>query len=418
LRHLGKNIAALFVLQVSVYAVPLITTPYLARTLGVANFGLLGVASAMVSYISLISDWGFAFTATRETARHAADPGALRKILWDTLLAKALLCGAALTVFLAVILLIPLPQWRGMVPLLLVYSLTPVTGIFGVGWFLQGMEKMVGYAAVSLIGRLAYVPLVFAFVHTQEDVLIVAVIQSGTSIVSVVASLVVASRKVPLMPIQLDVRAAWRQIREGFPVFLSTGGISLYTQSNIILVGTIAGPIQAGLYSGGEKIQRALQGLAGPVSAAVYPRINNLLVSNPNESHKLMRWTLIGQGGFTLCLSIAMFLSADIVTTVFLGNQYVNAIPVIRWLSAVPFLTGLSNALGVNMMFPFGMNEEMARITVASGVFNLATLSLLTYEKGAVGAAISIVMTEIFVTSAMAWTIYAKRKTVFQYDKN
>ena len=112
-----------------------------------------------------------------------------------------------------------------------------------------------------------------------------------------------------------------------------------------------------------------------------------------------------------------MFLSADMVTTVFLGNQYVNAVPVIRWLSAVPFLTGLSNSLGVNMMFPFGMNAEMARITVASGVFNLVMLTLLTYEMGAVGAAISIVMTEIFVTSAMAWTIYTKRKIAFQSDR-
>ena len=73
MHHLGKNIAALFVLQVSVYLIPLITTPYLARTLEVANFGLLGVASAIVSYVSMLSDWGFAFTATRETARHAGD---------------------------------------------------------------------------------------------------------------------------------------------------------------------------------------------------------------------------------------------------------------------------------------------------------------------------------------------------------
>ncbi|WGJ16623.1 flippase [Methylocapsa sp. D3K7] len=398
-------------MQASVYIVPLITTPYLARTLGVANFGLLGVASAIVSYVSLLSDWGFAFTATRETARHAGDPVALRKILWDTLLAKGMLCGVGLTIFLIVISIVP--QWRGIVPLLLIYALTPITGVFGVGWFLQGMEKMVGYATVSLIGRFTYVPLILLFVHSPQDVLIVAAIQSGTSVVSVIASLVVASRKVPLLPIHLDFRAALRQIKLGMPVFISTGGISLYTQSNIILVGTIAGPIQAGLYSGGEKIQRALQGLAGPISAAVYPRINNLLVSNPGEAHKLMRWTLIGQGGLTLCMSIAMFLSADIITTVFLGNQYANAVPVIRWLSAIPFLTGINNSLGVNMMFPFGMNAEVARITVASGVFNLVMLSLLTYEMGAVGAAISIVMTEIFVTLAEAWIIYAKRKVVF-----
>jgi len=409
---LVKNIVSLFILQASSYAVPLITTPYLARTLGVANFGVLGVASAIVSYISLVSDWGFGFTATRETARHAADPNALRKILWNTLLAKVLLCSAAVVVFWSIVLIIP--QWHDLLTLLIVYSFMPICGIFGVGWFLQGMEKMVVYAAVSLIGRLAYIPLVFIFVHSRDDIIIVALIQTGTAIVSVIASLVVASRFISLLPVHLDLWAALRQIKIGWPVFLSTSGISLYTQSNIILVGTIAGPIQAGLYSGGEKIQRVLQGISGPISAAVYPRINNLLVSNPDESHRLMRWTLIGQGGFTLCLSFTLFLSADFVTNVFLGRQYADAVPVIRWLSAVPFLTGLSNALGTNMMFPFGMNAEMARITLASGFLNLAMMSFLTHQAGAVGAAISIVLTEIFVTTAMAWTIYLKGKIVFQ----
>jgi hypothetical protein len=68
-------------------------------------------------------------------------------------------------------------------------------------------------------------------------------------------------------------------------------------------------------------------------------------------------------------------------------------------------LVGVSNAIGVNMMFPFGMNTEVARITLASGVFNIGMLSLLTYYEGAVGAAISVVMTETFVTLGFAWAV-------------
>jgi polysaccharide transporter, PST family len=109
-----------------------------------------------------------------------------------------------------------------------------------------------------------------------------------------------------------------------------------------------------------------------------------------------------------------MFLSADVVTHIFLSNQYIAAVPVIRCLSAVPFLVGLSNALGVNMMFPFGMNAEVARVTVASGIFNVVMLSLLTYEDGAMGAAVSIVLTETFVTLGFAWAVHAKRKIVFE----
>jgi O-antigen/teichoic acid export membrane protein len=409
---LVKNILSLYVLQAGTYLIPLITTPYLACTLGVANFGVLGIATAIMGYVSLVTDWGFGFTATKEVASHATDAAALRKIYWNTVLAKALLCSCALLMFIAAVWAIP--QWRQMGSILFVASLSLVTGIFSTAWFLQGLEKIVPMATISLVNRFLSVPMIFALVHSPEDVIVVVAIGAGLGTISTVISFFVANRAVALLPIHFDIKGACQQIKAGASIFLSTAGISLYTQSNIIMIGAVAGPIQAGLYNGAEKIQRAVIGLIGPVSSAVYPRINNLLVSNPKQSHQLMRITLIAQGLFALCLSAGMYLTADIGTRLLLGEQYLSAIPIIRCLAALPFLIGVSNVLGINMMFPFGMNNEVARITLASGVFNVAMLPLLTYFLGAIGAAISIVLTETFVTVSMAWVIYANRHVVFK----
>jgi len=412
LHILVKSILSLYVLQASAYLIPLITTPYLAHTLGVAHFGILGIASGIIGYVSLVTDWGFGFTATREVARHATDAAALRKIYWNTVLAKTLLCSCALVMFIAAVWVIP--QWRQMGSILFVASLSSVTNIFNTAWFLQGLERMVRMATISLVSRFLTVPLIFTLVHSPDDVIVVVAIGTGLGIISTVISFFVANHAVPLLPIHFDIKGACRQIKAGSSIFLSTAGISLYTQSNIIMIGAIAGPVQAGLYNGAEKIQRAVIGLIGPVSSAVYPRINNLLVSNPKQSHQLMRMTLMVQGLFALCLSAGMFLTADIGTHLLLGEQYLRAIPIIRCLSALPFLIGVSNVLGVNMMFPFGMNNEVALITMASGAFNVVMLSLLTYFQGAMGAAISIVLTETFVTLSMVWVIYAKRHVVFK----
>jgi polysaccharide transporter, PST family len=251
-------------------------------------------------------------------------------------------------------------------------------------------------------------------VHSPEDVLAVAAINSGIGLISSIISFWAASRAVPLLPMHFDIKGACEQIKAGASTFLTTGGINLYTQSNAVLIGMIAGPLQVGLYLGADKIHWASLGLISQVTRAVYPRINNLLVSNPKESHRLMKLTLIMQGAFGLFLSVTMYLTAGIVTRVFLGNQYIDAIPIIRWFSAVPLLVGISNAIGINMMFPFRMTTEVARITLASGVFNVVMLSLLTYIDGAVGATISVVMTQALVTLAMGWTVYTKRKIVFK----
>jgi hypothetical protein len=67
----------------------------------------------------------------------------------------------------------------------------------GLGGSLQGLEKMVGFAAVSLIGRLANVP------------------------ISVIASLVMANRALPLLPIPFQFEGGLATDQAGiagFPV--------------------------------------------------------------------------------------------------------------------------------------------------------------------------------------------------------
>ena len=86
------------------------------------------------------------------------DIASLRKIYWNTVLAKALLCGCALLVFIAAVWVIP--QWRQMGSILFVASLSSVTGIFNTAWFLQGLEKIVRLATISLVNRFLSVPLI------------------------------------------------------------------------------------------------------------------------------------------------------------------------------------------------------------------------------------------------------------------
>jgi len=115
---------------------------------------------------------------------HATQPILLRfgRSIGTRFSPKALLCSCALTVFTAAMWIIP--EWHQMIPILLVFSLMPITGIFGAGWFLQGLEKIVGFATISLVNRLLAVPLIFALVHSPEDVIVVAAIGSGLGIIS------------------------------------------------------------------------------------------------------------------------------------------------------------------------------------------------------------------------------------------
>jgi O-antigen/teichoic acid export membrane protein len=101
---LFRNTLMLTVSQASAYVVPLVITPYLARVLGVEQYGLLGIASNIIANLLTFTDWGFSLSATREVARNAHDPIALREIFWDTMAAKGLLGLASLV---AVVVIMP-----------------------------------------------------------------------------------------------------------------------------------------------------------------------------------------------------------------------------------------------------------------------------------------------------------------------
>jgi O-antigen/teichoic acid export membrane protein len=104
-----------------------------------------------------------------------------------------------------------------------------------------------------------------------------------------------------------------------------------------------------------------------------------------------------------------MFAAAPWGAPLALGRDYVAAVPVVQWLSPLPFIIGLSNVLGINIMLPFGMKTEFATIVVASAVINFLAMIALCPLFGAVGAAASALATECFVTGTMAYVLYSRR---------
>ena len=396
-----KNIASLYSLQLLSYAVPLLLTPYLARTLGPEMFGVNAIWVNIVAYLSLLSNWGFDLSASQQVAQCSNDPERLRQIFWDTLLARALLALAGIAILLVLFAIFPALRAHWQVGV--ASSLALFGAVATVGWFLQGLEKMGAYALASLVGRVGSVPVTLLFVHSPRDAALAAGIQALAVCVSAGASLRSAFRLADLLPARFDLKGAFDQIGHGAQLFMSTAAISLYTYTNILAVGFIAGPVQAGLFDGADRIKRAVQALTGPISNAAYPRINRLVVEAHEKARTTMVWLLIVQAAIGLVLTLGVFVTAPWATAILLGPAYAKATPIIQCLSLNIFLIGVSTVLGVNMMLPLGMKRAFTTIIVSSGLLNLVLLAVLVKPYGAYGAALAVTLTELVVTVAMAY---------------
>src|ERR1035437_2531234 len=87
---LKKNFSYLLLLQNVNYIIPLLLLPYLTRTLGADNFGKITFAQAFVTYVILLTDFGFNTSSTQEIVRVRDDKEALSKVFWSTTITKLL----------------------------------------------------------------------------------------------------------------------------------------------------------------------------------------------------------------------------------------------------------------------------------------------------------------------------------------
>jgi polysaccharide transporter, PST family len=394
-----KGLLSTSVWQIANYIIPLITFPYLARVLGVWGFGITGMAAAITAYGLLLTDWGFALTATQEVARERNDPAAVNRIIWETIAAKSVLgIVAAGTMIAGALLFVDNGPLR---TVLIVSTLNVLGSVLTVDWALRGVEAFSKFATASIIGRAIAVPLVFILVREPGDV-VPAVIANATGGLSTAVLTLVMARQLSILrrPVWSPARM-WRTLANGANIFLSTAMISLYTNSLTVVLGFVSGTQMVGVFSASEKIRQPVYGLLTPISMVFYPRMSFLAGSDPTRARETSRRLLFIQGGIALFLSASLCIGAPIAVRILLGPGFGASVLVLRILSWLIFLIGVSNVLGLMIMLPFGLKREFTCSLLAGVVVGVGLAFPFAGWWGAVGTAIAAVAAEAAITLVM-----------------
>ena len=408
---LRRNLFSLFLLQGGNYLIPLITLPWLSRALGTEGYGTVGFVMAFVTYFSLLVDWGFNLSATRLVAIHRENRDERSRVFWSTLYARLLLSGLGALLLFAILNLWPSLNidadffWVGFLAVLGV-GLSPA-------FYLQGIEKMGVMSMVNLTVRVLSIPLIFYWVHGKEDLMWAIGIQSGCSLLAPglnLSSHLLSGEVAFIRPRLTEIRSS---IKAGGPLFLSTASISLYTNSNVVLLGLLADSTAVGLFTAAQTVIRAGQGVFSPIAQALFPRMSHLFHSEPENAHLALRKCAVFQVALSAIFSVATFFLAPSIVKLLFGPIFAPATEVLEWLSPLLFLIGLSNVFGVQAMVPLGYNRAFTRILFLSGIINISLILPLSYCYGAPGAALSVLICELWVTSTMGFFIVLREPQLF-----
>ncbi len=415
-RLLVENIVSLGALQALNYAAPLITLPYLVHVLQPAHFGLLSFAQGIVIYFDLFTDFGFNFSQSRAIAACRHRPEALSRVFWSTIYAKALLmCTSAVAMTLLVAFT---PKLRATPQLFAVNFLYVVGTTFFPIWLFQGLERMKLAATLFGSARLLTIPALFLFVRHPQDYVVAGAIQASVELTASVFAW-------PLILGQMRLRWSSPRVAEirytlerAWPLFLTTSVVQLCTSGSIAVLGFAAGKNEVGYFSAADKLVKASAAAVAPLGQALYPHITAAKLRSPRLALKLIRKSLYVTGIISMALTIVTAIWARPVCHMIFGGAFEHSVVVLRWLSPLPILYGLTTVLGMQTMIVFEMDAILSRITLVSGLISLPIMIVLSRAFGAVGAAAASVLTAALMAAAMCLALHIKGMHVWKHSES
>jgi polysaccharide transporter, PST family len=396
------NVIALYGVQASTYALPLLTFPYLARVLGPSGWGIVVFAQAIGAVIASVVEYGFDISASRETSRRRNEPERLSALISGVLGAKVLL--AALCIGGA---LFSRPFTHHVAPSLALFWASTIWGVcqgINMLWYFQGLERMRVTSALEIGGKVLATLSIFVLVHKPDDGWKVMASQCVGCVVAHGVTVVLAYREVGFRwPTPTSV---WNALRLGGSIFLFRAVQGLSGSINGVILGSVAPVAALGEYAGAERITRVFQQGMWPVNQALYPKLTHQMQNDPNGAIKTVRLSLLLLGALGLGFGLALFFGAPLLVHLVLGPAFKNSVPVLRVFSLWIPLIALSTVMIFQLLLPNHLDNKFNLVNLTAALLGIVSTLLLAPRYKALGVAWSAVVVQLYTLlafSLVAW---------------
>ncbi len=389
---------------------PFVMVPFLARALGPEGWAPVLAAQALAAWLIIILDYASDLSGTRDVARArvgAQGPAAaprVAEVFRDVLSAKVLLVPLAAALALASGALVPGLHGQGaLVTCALAYAVCRGLNPF---WYFQGVERVRFAAAVDGGARALAAVAVIVVVRRPGDGWLVLGVQAAFAALELATLGVAVAREIPLL--RPTAGAGMQALRRNGAIFgiRAVGGV--YTQASTLLLGVTAAPAVVAAYGGADRIVRAAISMIQPVTQAVLPRVSYLHAADPAAARAFIDRLLVLMGLLGAAAGAALFVTAPWVVTVFLGREYLPAIPVLRLLAALLPVIAVSTVLWTYWALPFGRERLVLASVGAAAALNLALIAVLVPRWHAAGMCVAVLASEAFVVGRLALAFAAR----------
>lgn len=397
-KQLKKNISFLVVADVISKLLPLMTFPYLTRTLGPEMYGKYGFAMNIVGFLMLLSSPGFVPYGMRAVAQNAGE----ERNIGAKIVGLRLIFAAAAIVILVFYTIFFAPDDNQIRLLLLLSGLLMIPGALNLDWLLTGKSLIPPVAIAGVISQLIYTAAILLFVKDVQSVWVVPVGTLAGELVCISILLYAVARSFGLQ----WPRVSWQDFRVIVPSALLLGFASLmsmtYDKVDTILLGYYRPMEEVGLYVATYKIMWMAMSFLPILSKVFFPLIAESAVSDQDN-----------QRDSRLYLKILMFLAlpliaggivvAEPLTRLIIGDKYAGSGLLLGLLLPNVLAGGLACYYAGMKLVAKNKNREYVIAVTSGAVLNLVLNLIFIPVWGAKAAAVTTCLSQFAVAGMAAW---------------
>jgi O-antigen/teichoic acid export membrane protein len=401
------------ILTVSTYLFPLVVYPYVSRTLGLSNIGIVNFVDNLVNYFVLISMMGITTVGVREIAAVRNNKAKLSSTFMSLLLLTAIATGIAIVILLLAMYVLPtLEPYRD---LLYVGIVKLIFNLFIMEWFFMGMEDFKYITNRTLLLRCLYVLCIFIFVKQASDYKIYYVISVATVVLNALVNVWYSRRFVRFTFDNIDLRPFYQAfLIMGIYVLLT----NVYTSLNPVWLGFVTNTDEVGYFTTATKLHNIIMAVLLSFTNILFPRVSNLLAEGKKEEF----WEKINTSFdaiflFTFPTVCFMLIAGPNLLHVVVGDGFEGSYLPFRIIIPLVLIIGIEQILVIQILMAMHSDKTVLRNSFIGAIVTVVFNLLLTASMGAVGSAIVWVIAECVIMGLSMVAIRKKFNYLMPYKR-
>lgn len=390
--NIKKNYLYNVLYQILAIIVPVITTPYISRVLGVTGVGKYNYVYAVAYIFSLLCWIGTNIYGQKEIAYCGDNKEDRSKVFFEICIIKIVAFFFSSIIYISTIIFIH----EDILLFLLAYFYL-LANFVDISWLYQGLEDFKSTVLRNSIVKIAGVILVFILVKDQNAVWRYIFILAFTAFVGQLFMWF----NVPRLINRVDIRKLnfRRHIKSTIILFLPSIATYVYTSLDKVMVGAITNADEVGFYSQSEKIIKLAMTIVTSLGVVMIPRMTTLI---KNQNWEMVKKNLNKAFRFVFFLSMPMIAGmvaiSDTFIPWFLGEGFERCILLFQILSPLIIIIGIASITGQAVLVSLNKQSYYTVTVVSGAVVNCIFNFILIPQCAALGASFATLIAEGIVT--------------------